>query len=145
MIATTRWPAPGAILGVTNVTAFSFQSVITLAKADCAAPVRATANSPLQRLEYMLRSSGAGHPRVRIAAVTLSERVFGVNEPDGSPSGVTITSQSRRTYCAAGTFSIGLPPAERSIGATTEVPVSTFVAPAMSADACYWITRFPSV
>src|SRR6266849_8189159 len=85
MIATTRCPAPGAILGVTNVTAFSFQSVITLAKAGCAAPIRATANSPLQRLEYMLRSSGVGNPRVRIAAVTLSERAFGVNEPDGSP------------------------------------------------------------
>src|SRR5713101_6721243 len=104
MIATTRWPAPGAILGVTNETAFSFQSVMTLAKAYCAAPIRATANSPLQRLEYMLRSFGGDDPRVRIAAVTLSERAFGVNEPDGSPSGVTITSQNSRTYCAAGTF-----------------------------------------
>src|SRR6266436_5663327 len=90
MIATTRWPAPGAILGVTNVPAFSFQSVMTLAKADCATPVRATATSPLQRFEYMLRSSRVGNPRVRIPAVTLSERVLGVNEPDGSPSGLAI-------------------------------------------------------
>src|SRR5258705_1129103 len=104
MIATTRCPAPGAILGVTNVTAFSFQSVITLAKADCAAPVRATANSPLQRLEYMLRSSGAGHPRVRIAAVTLSECAFGGNEPEGSPSGLAIIPQYSPTYCAMCTF-----------------------------------------
>src|SRR5215470_16104820 len=68
-------------------TPFSSQSVMTLAKADCAAPVRATATSPLQRLEYMLGSSRVGNPRVRIPAVTLSERAFGVNEPDGSPAG----------------------------------------------------------
>src|SRR5258705_10005326 len=63
---------------------------MTLAKADCGAPMRATANSPLQRLEYMLRSSGVGNPRVRIAAATLSERVLGVNEPDGSPDGAAV-------------------------------------------------------
>src|SRR5712671_4483464 len=104
MIATARWPAPGAILGVTNVTAFSFQSVITLAKADCATPIRATANSPLQRLEYMLRSSGVGNPRARTAGVTLSERALGVNEPDGSPSGLAIIPQNSPTYCAMCTF-----------------------------------------
>src|ERR1700722_16255807 len=79
---------PRLAIARTAAMAFSSQSVMALAKADCAVPIRATANSPLQRLEYMLRSSGAGNPRVRIAAVTLSERVFGVNEPDGSHSGL---------------------------------------------------------
>src|SRR5215468_10276770 len=57
---------------------------MTLAKADCAVPIRATASSPLQKLRYMLRSSCVGNPRVRIAAMTLSERELAVNEPDGS-------------------------------------------------------------
>src|SRR5450432_976776 len=85
MIATTRWPAPGAILGVTNVTAFSFQSVITLAKAGGATTIAAAAISSLRILACMLCSSGCGDPRRRTAGVTLLEHMPAVNEPDGSP------------------------------------------------------------
>src|SRR5437763_2960468 len=57
---------------------------MTLPKADGAAPIIARANSPLQRLECMLRSSGVGNPGRRIAAVTLSRGGSAVNEPEGS-------------------------------------------------------------
>jgi hypothetical protein len=59
---------PRLAIARTAAMPFSSQSVMTLAKADCAVPIRTTANSPLQRLEDMLRSSGVGNPRVWITA-----------------------------------------------------------------------------
>jgi hypothetical protein len=85
-------------------------------------------------LEYMMRSSRLGNPLARIPAVTLSERALGVNEPDGSPSGSAIVRGEQSTHCAACAFFTELAPAERYVGATTEVPVSAFVAPPVSAD-----------
>src|SRR5712671_4304783 len=63
-MATTLWPAAGPILGVTNVTAFSFQSVMTLAKAGGATTITAAAVSSLRILACILRSSGCRQFRV---------------------------------------------------------------------------------
>jgi hypothetical protein len=67
-------------------------------------------------------------------SMTLSECASGVNEPDGSPSGTVMIVRNGPIYCAICTFPFGSGPAERSIGATTEVPVPTIVVPPMSAD-----------
>src|SRR6516165_11573998 len=61
-IATTRCAARGVMRGVTKATAFSFQSVITSAKADGAEAINATATSACCALIFVER------PSLRIAA-----------------------------------------------------------------------------
>src|SRR5262249_45931830 len=59
MMVTIRWAAAGATLPVTNGTAFSFQSVMTSAKAEGAGAINATATTSRRRLAriYLLLGS----------------------------------------------------------------------------------------
>jgi hypothetical protein len=50
VIATTLWPAPGTILDVTNATAFSFQAVMTSARADGAVLIMVAAAMSILRI-----------------------------------------------------------------------------------------------
>src|ERR1700730_17811636 len=113
---------PRLAIPVTAAIPFSSQSVMTLAKADGAAPIITRANNPLQRLECMLRSSGVGNPCWRISSCHCrGQRLRYMTLRDHQPVRVTdgVGGQPIMSY---GLSSLGQATVERSFGATTEVP-----------------------
>jgi len=64
-------------MGVTAAMAFSSQSVMTLAKADDAGAISATATSTLRRLAGMVSSLRIDDPPLRIGGELVAARICG--------------------------------------------------------------------